>query len=257
MRNVAIRTTAVALLVLSAAPTQTFGKDRHLVFAFSDYFSPSQLTIQEGDTVRWMGRVDLEFDGHNVVAEDHSFKSGPLANLRTYSFTFTQAGVYPYRCNLHHGETMAATITVEAADDASVAIDPGHSGIWWHGPARDGEGAQIEVSDGGDGELDLVVTFYSYGPAGGQIYLVGVGTPQGGTVDVDLYITDGGAWGDGFDADDVTTTQWGTGTFRAESCDLLHMSLTPNLAYQTEGYTDLEYDLVRLTTPKIACPYSQ
>lgn len=43
----------------------------------------------------------------------------------------------------------------------------------------------------------------------------------------------------------------------AQNCDSISMSLMPNLAHQTEGYTPLEYDLSRLTTPAIACPYSQ
>jgi hypothetical protein len=35
------------------------------------------------------------------------------------------------------------------------------------------------------------------------------------------------------------------------------MSLFPDLEYAAEGYSPIEYDLVRLTTPMVACPYAE
>jgi len=243
----------IALLLLSTIPSLSFAQTTHVVQVTDFAFTPQNITIQAGDTVRWENAPGGA--SHNVIANDQSFASGAAQSSFTYEFTFNNAGGYSYYCAPHQGLGMVGSVTVQGNVDPGFDIDPGHSGNWWNGLARSGEGAQIEVSDAGGGQLVFVVTVYSYGPAGGQIFLIGVGTPDGDTVEVDVFITDGPVWGDGFDPADVVETQWGTGTFTAESCDLINMSLTPNQAYQNEGYTNLEYDLERLTTPAIACPY--
>lgn len=101
---------------------------------------------------------------------------------------------------------------------------------------------------------DTEAIVYSYDPAGNQIFLVTVGHVTGGTVEVDVFITEGGIWGDDFDPALVNESQWGTGTFTTNSCESIHMVLMPNAQFQAEGYTELEYDLVRLTTPAATCP---
>jgi hypothetical protein len=133
-------------------------------------------------------------------------------------------------------------------------INAGLNGNWWNGLDRNGEGVQVEVADGGDGSLVFVSTAYSYDPMGNQIFLVAVGPVDGNTAEVDVFITDGGLWGAGFDPVLVNETQWGGGTFTASSCEAMHMSLMPNAGFQAMGYTDLAYDLVRLTTPAAQCP---
>jgi hypothetical protein len=135
-------------------------------------------------------------------------------------------------------------------------INAGLNGHWYYGPARSGEGVQLEVKDLG-GDAYFVATVYSYDDAGNQIFLIALGVVKNdGTVDVDVYITEGGLWGDDFDPLDVKETQWGTGTFSADHCGKMRMSLTPNSAYQNAGYTNLAYDLERLPAgePIVPCP---
>ncbi len=140
-----------------------------------------------------------------------------------------------------------------AGEEPPFTMNAGLGGNWWKGPDRSGEGVQIEVADGGDGSLVFVATFYSYDLMGNQIFLVAVGAVNDDTAEVDVFITEGGMWGDDFDPALVTETQWGTGVFTASGCDDIHMRLTPNAEHQALGYTDLEYDLIRLTTPLISC----
>jgi predicted CXXCH cytochrome family protein len=133
-------------------------------------------------------------------------------------------------------------------------MDAGLNGNWWNGLDRNGEGVQVEVSDGGNGSLTFVATIYSYDDMGNQIFLIAVGTVNGDTVEVDVFITEGGLWGDDYDPSLVVESEWGSGTFTASSCEAMHMSLMPNAAFQGMGYTDLMYDLMRLTTPAAPCP---
>jgi hypothetical protein len=150
--------------------------------------------------------------------------------------------------------TPNAVIVRQLDTGTDFQINAGLNGNWWNGLARNGEGVQIEVSDGGDGSLILVATIYSYNTVGRQIFLIAVGTVNGGKVEVDVFITDGGLWGDNFDPMLVNETKWGTGTFTAGSCDAMNMALMPNAEFQGVGYTNLMYGLVRLTTPAAPCP---
>jgi len=76
-------------------------------------FSPSQLTIAVGDTVRWTNAGGV----HNAVADGGAFSSGaPASNAWVYSFTFQNAGAFPYYCEVHGapgGAGMSGTINVQ------------------------------------------------------------------------------------------------------------------------------------------------
>jgi plastocyanin len=63
-------------------------------------FTPSTLTVPAGTTVTWTNR---DFEVHTVTADDTppTFKSAGLDTDDSFSFTFSQAGVYSYHCSLH------------------------------------------------------------------------------------------------------------------------------------------------------------
>ena len=147
----------------------------------------------------------------------------------------------------------ASTITVVESAGGGEPLGAGHGGNWYK-IERNGEGAQLELSDDGNGGLILVATIYSYGPNGGQIFLIAVGSVVDGVAMVDVYITEGGTWGEDFDPNDVQETQWGTGVFSTDDCDMVHMLLIPNAQYVAQGYTNLEYDMTRLVSPVLPCP---
>ncbi len=218
-------------------------------------FVPASLTITAGDTVRFLNFQNFGND-HDVVSEDGLWTPPAPAEAFSFAHKFTEPGTFNYYCSIHRDQGMVGVIEVlEGPDTGGLDFNPGHNGNWWNGLARNGEGVQLELADAGDGELVFVATIYSYGPDGGQIFLVAVGTPDGDTVEVDVFITEGGVWGDDFNPDNVLQPQWGTGVFMSTDCDLISMMLTPNTDQQSAGYTVLGYDLVRLTTPAISCPY--
>jgi plastocyanin len=72
------------------------------------------VTIPVGTTVTW---TNLDRVSHIIMNEGTSkfvigqeFKSGSLGMGETYSFTFDEAGKYPYFCSIH--PSMRGTITV-------------------------------------------------------------------------------------------------------------------------------------------------
>lgn len=76
-------------------------------------FSPSGLTIQVGDTVRWTNAGGI----HNVQSDSGAFSSGaPASNAWTFSHVFQSAGSFPYHCSAHGapgGIGMAGVVTVQ------------------------------------------------------------------------------------------------------------------------------------------------
>ena len=60
-------------------------------------FHPGTLTVSVGTTVTW---TDSDpFTTHDVIGD--SWASGSLKRGDSYSYTFTQAGTYEYRCSHH------------------------------------------------------------------------------------------------------------------------------------------------------------
>ena len=67
-------------------------------------FTPNNLTVQVGDTVRWAYNTGAGVNAHNVFADDGSFTSGvPAFAPWVYDHVFTAAGNNPYYCQPHGG----------------------------------------------------------------------------------------------------------------------------------------------------------
>ena len=90
-------------------------------------FSPDTLTIQEGDTVRWISLQNGV--GHNVIQQSQTdwdnpaklvlltggFSSGIQGAVDTFLQTFNDAGTIYYSCQPHKNENMKGQITVTPA----------------------------------------------------------------------------------------------------------------------------------------------
>ncbi len=137
------------------------------------------------------------------------------------------------------------------------AINPGHSGNWWGGLGRAGEGFLIDVALDNNGNIIIVVSFYTYDSMGNQAWLIGSGAVDSDTAEITMTIPEGAQWGDDFDPNDVPypRPEWGIGIFRFTSCYAGSVELLPNLAMQNRGFTELRYALNRdILIPGIACP---
>jgi len=105
--------------LLFLGPT-AFAQTTHVVTVGDNFFSPSNLTINVGDTVEWRNA-----DGgnpHNVTADDGSFESQTASSF-TFSVTFNEAGSWPYTCTIHPA-SMTGVITVQGvAAQAELAVE--------------------------------------------------------------------------------------------------------------------------------------
>ncbi|MDC0340565.1 plastocyanin/azurin family copper-binding protein [Candidatus Poseidoniaceae archaeon] len=75
-------------------------------------FSPSTVTITEGETIRFFW--DGQLLPHNAVEENETFDSGDTASDQDYSFLFTPGlnGTFDYFCEPHRSVGMVGQIIV-------------------------------------------------------------------------------------------------------------------------------------------------
>ncbi|HEX3511955.1 MAG TPA: plastocyanin/azurin family copper-binding protein [Solirubrobacteraceae bacterium] len=103
----------LAAIAATAAfvPGVAFGGARaasatHTVSLREFRFHPGALTINRGDSVKWVWHDEVE---HNVTF--HGFHSRTQVH-GTYTVRFTHAGTFKYRCTIHAAEGMLGKIVV-------------------------------------------------------------------------------------------------------------------------------------------------
>ena len=145
----------VMSVILVMIPSAT-AEDHDVSITDDMRFNPEDLTINVEDTVTWTNNDGM---GHTATSTDGpaSFDSGNIAAGATWSFTFTEAGTYNYKCDYH--SSMTASITVVESDDGDGTDD-----------SDDGDGAN-DTDENGEGEspdCDFVIgvdsTNYTFNP---------------------------------------------------------------------------------------------
>ena len=95
----------------SPANTQTASPGGSAIIIKNFAFDPPALTVKTGTSVTWTNQDPAP---HAIVSDTGSpapFSSGSLPAGASYTFTFTQAGTYPYSCSIH--PSMKGSITVQ------------------------------------------------------------------------------------------------------------------------------------------------
>ncbi|HYN70218.1 MAG TPA: plastocyanin/azurin family copper-binding protein [Candidatus Eisenbacteria bacterium] len=101
------------------------------VAAVNYEFNPSSVEVSVGDSVVWT----MSGDGHTVRSgtvradnigrpSDGPLDSGFKASGESYAFTFSEAAIYEYFCEVHPEQMMKGTITVVAAPASASAPAP-------------------------------------------------------------------------------------------------------------------------------------
>ncbi len=70
------------------------------------FFSPTPVTINVGDTVRWTNNGPSQ---HSSTSDTGVWNSGTLGVGQTFSFTFSNSGTFAYHCSIHptmHGSVI-------------------------------------------------------------------------------------------------------------------------------------------------------
>ena len=98
---------AVAVLYVPAAGAATSNVS---IVSATVGFSPSSITINVGDTVKWTNNDTTTT--HTVTSTDSpaAFDSGNVAPQGTFSHTFNAPGDYPYHCSIHTNMTGSVSV---------------------------------------------------------------------------------------------------------------------------------------------------
>ena len=122
-----------------------------------------------------------------------------------------------------------------------IGIGPGHSGTFFNND-QNGHGFSIEFGESG-GQPIGVVYWYTYDSEGNNVYLIGVGTPDGNRLEVDFTSALGMIYGE-FDPGTVTRESGGTGVFEFTSRDSAVFNYTPSaFSMNTFGHMTSVQDL--------------
>ena len=73
-------------------------KDANEITIDNFTFTPKELTVAVGTTVKWVNHDDIP---HTIVEKKTTFRSKALDTDDSYSFTFTSVGTFDYFCGLH------------------------------------------------------------------------------------------------------------------------------------------------------------
>lgn len=77
--------------------TTTITESKTVEVSIEDFaFKPKSVKISVGDTIKW---TNLDSASHTVAATD--FTSEVLSKNGVFSYTFSKAGIYNYRCSIH------------------------------------------------------------------------------------------------------------------------------------------------------------
>lgn len=104
-RIIAVIAAAVLFAALPAseyADAQTASAQTHVVTIKDFAYSPNPLTIAVGDSVKFVNDDDV---AHTATAGDGSFDSKEIDNGKSWTYTFSTAGTYPYICSVHPSMT--------------------------------------------------------------------------------------------------------------------------------------------------------
>ncbi len=134
-----------------------------MVEVSSNIFTPADITIFVGQTVEWTNVGGF----HNVNGtlatypdNPEGFGNGSAASAAwTFSYTFTEVGVYDYQCDPHVNFDMVGTVTVLPLPPNDIVI----SEIMYNIPGADNNFDFIELTNIGDAAVDLEGYTFSSG----------------------------------------------------------------------------------------------
>jgi plastocyanin len=210
-------------------------------------FTPSNLTIQAGDTVTFRNQSGF----HNVVADDDSFRcstncanaanpngGAPSSAEWSQTITFNAAGDIGYYCTAHGGPGgigMSGTIKVEGGGPV-FSIGSAVSGNWFN-PAQSGHGFQLEKVN----DTTVTAFWFTFDANGNQVWILGVGQIVDNRIEMQAVKSRGGRFPPNFDPTQITNPPWGTLTFTFTGCNAGSVAWTStDPAFTASGTLALE-----------------
>ena len=100
--------TSLMLLSLLTGCQKSDNPGANEVFIENFAFNPGTITVSVNTTITWTNKDRVN---HTVTSTTGIFDSGSLNKNETFSYTFSTAGSYPYKCTIH--PYMTGTVVVQ------------------------------------------------------------------------------------------------------------------------------------------------
>lgn len=209
-------------MALISGPVTVWAQTTHDVTVGDNFFSPSDLTIEVGDTVRWTNAAGGL--PHDVTADDGSFASPTMSSF-VFERTFNSVEEVLYHCTVHSapgGSAMNGRVNV-VQGSGGVNINAGFNDSWFN-PATAGQGFFITYFPD---IASMFLAWFTYDTQRpdpsvtailgepGHRWLTAFGTVSGDTAMLEVELTEGGV----FDSAEPAPTQSADGTIMVECSD--------------------------------------
>jgi plastocyanin len=214
-------------------------------------FTPSQMTINAGDTVTFTNAGGAAHNVHSTsgptsfhCSVDCVSNNAPNANAWSDTVTFPTAGTIDYQCDMHGAQGMTGSIIVNAVTP-SITLGGYMSGNWFDATDanQSGQGFQIEATsaiDPAKNQPIMVAIWFVFAPAAalGQnqwIFASGDYDKTSNTVTLNAETLTGAAFPPNYSSLNETATPWGTITFTFSDCNNGTASWSPTAAGYASG----------------------
>jgi plastocyanin len=223
----------VSIVFLFFAAFSLQAQTTHDVAVNDSLFTPNNITIEVGDTVRWTNAAGGLL--HNVTADDFSFAS-PTASQFVFERTFNSVAEVLYHCTVHSGpggNIMNGRVNVIQGAGGGFQINAGLNDSWFN-PATSGQGFFITVFPDISSIFLAWFTYDTQRPAAGVTanlgepghrWLTAFGQYSGDTAMLEVELTQGGV----FNAAQPAPTQGPDGTIVLEFAGCNDAMVTYNI----------------------------
>lgn len=124
-RHILLSTIAVLLLAMSAVARPLPVHAQAMAISIQNYaFQPATLSVPVGTTVTW---TNNDMVAHTSTSDTRVWDSGTVAPGQSFSYTFSQAGTFPYHCMIHpfmRGTVVVGSGTTPTPSTPTVAVIP-------------------------------------------------------------------------------------------------------------------------------------
>jgi plastocyanin len=124
-RSVILSIAAVLVLAMSAILNPSPVHAQGMTVSIQNFaFQPATLSVPVGTTVTW---TNNDMVAHTSTSDSGVWNSGTLAPGQSYSYTFTQAGSFPYHCMIHpfmHGAIVVGSVATPSPSTPTVSVTP-------------------------------------------------------------------------------------------------------------------------------------
>lgn len=134
-------------------------------------YSPQNISISTGDTIRWRANEYYNnsgtFEQHDVVSNDSLFDSGLMNLGSTFTYTFINTGTYEYHCSVHpwmYGTVTVTNASTGAYDSVGINVVGSNDELTLDGTEASGFSTTVS-QDGGMLTIqgDAIISGNSYG----------------------------------------------------------------------------------------------